>query len=199
MELKEGAFAVGLARKAIEEWVANREKIERPECGKRFLAKSGVFTTIYTYPERELRGCIGFPSPIMPLADAIIEAAVCAAEDPRFSPVGRSELDEIVVEVSVLTVPEKIVVQKPEDYPKKIKIGRDGLIIRKGSSSGLLLPQVPVEYDWDAETFLAHLCMKACLPAGAWKEKGASILCFRSEIFGEKKPRGAVEKAGKNV
>jgi hypothetical protein len=195
MDVKNGEFAVKLARKSMEAWVLKGEKLARPKCQAPFLAKSGAFVTLYTYPHRDLRGCIGFPEPVMPLADAVIEAAICASNDPRFPPLDGNELARTIVEVSVLTPPEKIGVKNPGEYPGRIKIGRDGLIIKKGACSGLLLPQVPVEYGWNAETFLRHLCEKACLPESAWKDKDSEIFRFRSEIFAETSPKGAIEKA----
>jgi len=195
MDLKQGEFAVKFARRVIETWVGEGKELARPkETPKDFLAKFGVFTTLYTYPERDLRGCIGLPYPYKPLIDAIIEAAISATQDPRFIELGKGELGNIIIEVSILTPPEKITASRPEDYPRKIKIGRDGLIIKKGMHSGLLLPQVPVEYGWDAKTFLEHLCNKAFLPPDAWLSRDAEIFCFRSQIFGEKKPRGRIEK-----
>jgi hypothetical protein len=194
MDIMHGEFAVKLARRALERWTMKGEMLQRPECGREFAAKSGVFTTIYTYPKKELRGCIGFPTPVMPLVDAIIESAVSAAQDPRFPDIRKEELKKIIVEVSVLTKPEKIIVKSPEEYAGQIKIGRDGLIIRRGMHSGLLLPQVATEYAWDAKTFLENLCMKASLPPDAWSSPGAEIFRFRSEIFGEKKPAGKIEK-----
>lgn len=199
MNTKQGEFAVRLARKAIDEWVGKGERIERPKCDKCFLVKSGVFTTLYTYPGRDLRGCIGFPSPVLPLVDGIIEAAISATQDPRFPSLDKSELDKIIIEVSILTKPEKISVKKPEEYTKKIRIGRDGLIIRRGMHSGLLLPQVPAEYKWDVKTFLGHLCMKAMLPSDAWCAIGTEIFTFRSGIFGEKKPNGSIEKMAAKI
>lgn len=196
MNASHGEFAVKLARRALERWTTKSEMIRRPDkVSREFLEKSGVFTTLHTYPERELRGCIGFPTPVMPLVDAIIESAVSAAQDPRFPDLDKSELKKIIVEVSILTKPQTINAKKPEDYAKKIIIGRDGLIIRKGFHSGLLLPQVATEYGWDARTFLEHLCMKASLPADAWTSPGAEIFSFHSEIFSEKKPNGKIEKA----
>jgi hypothetical protein len=190
MNLKQGAFAVRLARTSLEAWVAKGERMERPKCGKDFLVKSGVFVTLHTYPERDLRGCIGFPYPYLPLAEAVIEAAISAAQDPRFPPLDQSELGKVIVEVSVLTPPEKLAAKTPDECCRKIKIGRDGLIIKKGMHSGLLLPQVATEYGWDAKTFLAHLCDKAFLARDAWLSKDAQLFRFRSEIFCEKKPRG---------
>jgi len=195
MDLKQGEFAVKFARRVIEAWVAEGKELGKPEkTPKDFLVKSGVFTTLYTYPERDLRGCIGLPYPHKPLIDALIEAAISATQDSRFIGLGKGELGKIIIEVSILTPPEKITASRPEDYPMEIKIGRDGLIIKKGMHSGLLLPQVPVEYGWDVKTFLEHLCNKAFLPSDAWLSRDAEIYSFRSEIFGEKKPRGRIEK-----
>jgi uncharacterized protein (TIGR00296 family) len=100
------------------------------------------------------------------------------------------------VEVSVLTRPELIEVKSPDEYPKKIRIGRDGLIIESGFQSGLLLPQVPVEWKWDADEFLDNLCMKAGLAPGTWKEEGVRIYSFRSVIFSEESPGGEVAAQG---
>lgn len=195
MNASQGEFAVKLARRALERWTTKGEMIGRPDkVSREFLEKSGVFTTLHTYPERELRGCIGFPTPVMPLVDAIIESAVSAAQDPRFPDLQKEELKKVIVEVSILTKPQKISVKNPDDYPKKIIIGRDGLIIRKGFHSGLLLPQVATEYGWDARTFLEHLCMKASLPSDAWSSPGTEIFSFHSEIFSEKRPGGKIEK-----
>lgn len=194
MNLKDGEFAVKFARKTIEMHVSERKKPEVPKVPGMFKEKSGVFTTLYTYPGHELRGCIGLPYPSKPLIDAITDSAVSVTRDPRFPALERGELDKIVIEVSILTKPEKILVKKPEEYMEKIKIGRDGLIIRNGMQSGLLLPQVPVEYGWDVKTFLEHLCMKAFLPPDAWTYEGTEIFRFRTEIFREKEPGGKIEK-----
>jgi len=144
----------------------------------------GVFVTLYK--NKQLRGCIGFPEPIFPLFEAIIKAARSAAfEDPRFPPLQKEELKHIKIEVSVLTVPALIKVKKPEDYLKKIKIGKDGLIIRSTLGSGLLLPQVATEYKWGVEEFLRHLCEKARLKQNAWKDKNNQIYKFQAQIFKE--------------
>lgn len=160
----------------------------------RFRKKSGVFVTLNTYPDRDLRGCIGYPEPIMPLVGAVIDSAVsAAARDPRFVPVTARELGHIVVEVSLLTPPELVKVKDPREYLKAIIIGRDGLIADNGFGRGLLLPQVPVEQGWDVHEFLDHTCMKARLPADAWTEKGTRLYRFTAEIFDEIAPGGNVE------
>ena len=127
------------------------------------------------------------------LFEALEGAAISAAtEDPRFSPVKYEELDSITFEVTVLTPPEKITVSKPEEYISKIKVGRDGLIVRNRYSSGLLLPQLPVEYNWDEKEFLEHTCEKAGLSRDCWKEPDTEIQKFEGIVFKEEEPNGLV-------
>jgi uncharacterized protein (TIGR00296 family) len=177
-----------IARQAIELWVRRRQKLRPGKYPKDFDRKSGVFVTIHTYPGRELRGCIGFPEPSLRLIDALVEAAIASTHDPRFPPLKGDELDRIIVEASVLTKPESINVDDPRNYPKKIRIGRDGLIVRKGSRSGLLLPQVATDHGLDEKGFLMHVCLKAGLPPDAWLGKDVRIFRFRSLVFSEKEP-----------
>ena len=95
-------------------------------------------------------------------------------------------------EVTVLTPPEKIHVSDPIEYVSNIKVGRDGLIVKHGSQSGLLLPQVPIEYGWNEEDFLSHTCEKAGLPRECWKEKETQIQKFEGIVFKEEMPNGKV-------
>ncbi|MEM2870437.1 MAG: TIGR00296 family protein [Thermoplasmata archaeon] len=192
--IEEGKLAVSIARGAVEAFVVGEREYRPPqELPASFRQKAGVFVTLSTYPERELRGCIGYPEPVLPLIDALVDAARSAAlRDPRFPPVSPDELDRIVVEVSLLTPPEPIKVKNPREYLKVVKIGRDGLIVDNGLSRGLLLPQVPVEWGWDVHEFLDHTCMKAGLPASAWMEKDTRLFRFTAEIFDEKEPRGEI-------
>ncbi|MCD6591207.1 MAG: TIGR00296 family protein [Candidatus Aenigmarchaeota archaeon] len=200
MNRKEGEFAVKLARNAIELWVKEKKHMRIPKEHPRIFSKNmGAFTTIHTYPDHNLRGCIGIPYPEKPLVEAIVESAVSATMDPRFPELRKDELDSVVVEVSILTNPEKIVVSNPEEYLKKIKIGRDGLIIKRGIFSGLLLPIVPVEQRWNVEEFLVNLCYKAGLPPDAWFDRETEIYKFQSIVFAEKKPRGKIIKLLDNV
>lgn len=179
--MKEGAY-VRLAREAIES-AFTKKSIARPE-GKKFSEQHGVFVTLTK--EGELRGCIGYPQATYPLAKGIIKAAKAAAfEDPRFPPLEPEELGEIRVEVTVLSEAQPIHVQRPEEYLQKITIGRDGLIIRNSYHTGLLLPQVPVEYGWNTETYLEHLCTKAGLPKDAWKDTKTEIKAFQGTIHTE--------------
>ena len=168
---------VGIARDAVAEHVAGRKggapRVEDlPEA-------SGAFVTLKK--KGELRGCIGTLECRAPLAEEVARVAVCAArEDPRFEPVRASELDEIDVEVSVLGPLEEI---DPFD-PAAIVVGVHGLVVERGYRRGLLLPQVATELNWDRETFLAHTCLKAGLPADAWRS-GAKVYRFAAEVFGD--------------
>jgi len=198
----EGKFLVKLARKTIETYLLEKKKIKPPEdTPEKLKQNSGVFVTINKLVgekkkrEHELRGCIGFPMPIKPLVEATIDAAIEAAfHDPRFSPLDADELDDIVVEVSILTPPKKLEVSDPREYPLKIKIVRDGLIIRYGFYSGLLLPQVPVEYNWNVEEFLSYTCLKAGLPPDSWLDEDVKIYKFQAIIFEEEKPYGSIKQ-----
>ena len=188
----DGAFLVKTARRAVTEFLSNgnRMKLES-ELEEKFSFNSGVFVTLNN-PDG-LRGCIGFPMPEKKLSHAIIEGAIAAAtEDPRFPSVKTNELNGIVFEVTVLTPPVEIDVSDPMEYLEKIKVGRDGLIIRHSFSSGLLLPQVPVEYGWNVEEFLQHTCEKAGLARDTWKNESVKIEKFEGIIFKEETPNGAI-------
>jgi len=188
----DGVFLVKTARKAVTEFLSNgnRMKLES-DLEEKFSFNSGVFVTLNN-PDG-LRGCIGFPMPEKKLSHAIIEGAIAAAtEDPRFPSVKTNELNDIVFEVTVLTPPVEIDVSDPMEYLEKIKVGRDGLIIRHSFSSGLLLPQVPVEYGWNVEEFLQHTCEKAGLARDTWKNESVKIEKFEGIIFKEETPNGAI-------
>jgi uncharacterized protein (TIGR00296 family) len=195
---EEGKFLIELARKAVEEYLKNRKRISVPEnVSEKLMQPCGVFVTINSIKrgEKELRGCIGYPYPTDPLTQAIIQSAISAAtEDPRFYPLSLNELDKVVFEISVLTPPKKIEVQKPNEYPTKIKIGEDGLIVERGMFKGLLLPQVPVEWEWNEEEFLCQCCIKAGLPPGNWLLDGTKLYKFQAIIFEEETPKGEVKR-----
>lgn len=182
---EEGGLLVKMARKAIETYVKDGKVIEIPEnLPSTFTEDRGTFVTLHS--KGELRGCIGYPEPVKPLIQAVVEVAIGAAtEDPRFPRVTLSELDEIQIEVSVLTKPVLFEVKKPVDLIEKIKVGEDGLIVEMGIYRGLLLPQVPVEWGWDVEEFLANTCMKAGLSPDCWLQEGVKIYSFQSQIFEE--------------
>ena len=181
----DGKELVEAVRLIVTEFLTNKNKKKlSDDFQSRFSFKSGVFVTLND--RSGLRGCIGFPLPQKRLCDALVDAAISAAtEDPRFSEVKQSELDEITFEVTVLTPPIEIKVSDPLEYPTQIRVGRDGLIVKHGIYSGLLLPQVPVEYGWTEEEFLGHTCEKAGLPRDIWKDPKTEVLRFEGIIFKE--------------
>ena len=140
-----------------------------------FLA--GAFVTLRI--KGQLRGCIGYPEPELPLTEVVQRCAVSAAiADPRFPPLSPAEWNDVDLELSVLGPIE------PVDHISEVVVGRDGLIVEFGRRRGLLLPQVAVEWKWNAEEFAAQTCVKAGLPPDAW-QKGARLFKFEAEVFGE--------------
>jgi len=198
LSLEEGKFIVNLARNAVKTYLETGRTVDAPEnTPKKLFERCGVFVTINSVKngDKKLRGCIGYPYPTSPLVEAVIDSAVNAAtQDPRFYPLSLSELGKVVFEVSVLTPPEAVEVENPGEYSAKIKVGEDGLIVEKGAYKGLLLPQVPVEWEWCEEDFLCQCCVKAGLPPDSWLTKGAKIYKFQAIIFEEETPQGEVKR-----
>ncbi|MBN2230828.1 MAG: TIGR00296 family protein [Candidatus Thorarchaeota archaeon] len=198
----DGAILVKLARNTVDKYVAERIKPSVPnDVPKHLTTKSGVFVTLnsITGNHVSLRGCIGRPYPTQPLVEAVIDSAVdSAVHDSRFPPVSPRELDTILVELSVLTPPKKIKYSNPEELLNQVEVGRDGLIASRGMWRGLLLPQVPVEWEWNTKQFLEHTCNKAGLPPDAWKDLKTEFMSFQAEIFGEEKPKGSIMRDPKH-
>lgn len=189
----EGEAAVRLARWAIEDHLRD-ENIPRPQVPDGLSRKAGAFVTVNTYPEEELRGCIGYYDAVLPLEKAVVQAAISACHDPRFPPLALEELSRVVTEVSLLTVPEILRAARPTDYPAVVLVGRDGLIVKHGRSAGLLLPQVPVEWGWDSTEFISQACLKAGLLPDSWFEPGTEIYTFQAQVFREVSPAGPVAR-----
>jgi len=195
-ELQDGEYLIKLARKSMESYLETGKEIKPPiDAPEKLTRKCGVFTSLHTL-EGNLRGCIGYPEPVFPLIKATIGSAINAAtRDPRFPPVTRKELNHLLIEITVLTPPEKIEVKDPKDYPNEIEVGKDGLIVRKDFFSGLLLPQVAVDWDWNEEQFLSQCCVKAGLTPDEWIcDENVEISRFQAEVFEETKPKGQVVK-----
>ncbi len=198
-DLNVGRALVMLARKAITEYVVNGVRI-RPSSSdvpeSLFKDNYGVFTTIEMLTDSEtyeLRGCIGFPRGYNNVVDAVIESAIAAAtQDPRFEPLRRDELDKIVIEVSILSPLEELRVRSPKEYLSRVVVGVHGLVVQRGLFSGLLLPQVPVEYCWDTIMFLNETCVKAFLPPNCWLDEETRVYVYEAQIFRELKPGGDV-------
>ncbi len=175
--IKEKDALLAVARNAIKLYLNTGKKVYPKTDNPDFLEKRGVFVTLHV--NGNLRGCIGYPLPYKSLIEAIVDNAISAAtEDWRFIPVSIEELDNLNIEISVLTVPVKI-----EKY-SDIIVGKHGIIISKGSKKGLLLPQVPVEQNWDLEEYLSNGCLKAGLPPNEWRN-GVEIEVFEAIVFSE--------------
>ena len=195
MLMKQADFLIKELRRAIDTYLKDA-RIAKINCSESwFLEKRGAFVTIKTYPEQELRGCIGYIEPVYPLGEIAVRAAISAAvDDPRFETLRREELENMVLEISVLTKPTEINTQSHEKLLGEINIGKDGLIVSQGSKTGLLLPQVSTENKMKKEEFLAHTCIKAGLPPGSWMGKDTKIQKFQAEVFFETAPGGKVVK-----
>jgi len=173
---EEQLFIMDLAESTVEAVVRNQKPPVPKEIPTKMKTKRGAFVTLEKMGQ--LRGCIGYILPIYPLYETVMSVAESAAlKDPRFPAVAPSELDDISVEVSVLTVPREI------SDPSIIEVGKHGIIIKKGYYQGLLLPQVATDYGWDRETFLEHTCLKAGLPRDAWKDTQTEIQIFSAQVF----------------
>ncbi len=175
-----------LARSSLDHFVraGRRLRPEQPFTGGLALP-CGAFVSLHT-KEGELRGCIGHMVGDGPLGDLILELAISAGtRDPRFPPVTAGELDDLVYEVSVLS-------PMVATDPAAVEVGRHGLYVRRGARSGVLLPQVAVEWGWDREMFLTQTCRKAGLSERAWREPGTEVLCFTAQVIREE-PRPSSE------
>ncbi|MBU3906625.1 MAG: TIGR00296 family protein [Nanoarchaeota archaeon] len=176
---EQGQELIQLARKAIESKFSG-EKVIVPD-KKEFRQARGVFVTLNK--KGKLRGCIGFPHASFAVGEAVVKAAKSAAfEDPRFAPLEKDEINGIKIEVSVLTEPSEI----KGSPAKEIEVGKDGLICECLGFSGLLLPQVAVEYKMNKIQFLEAVCEKAGLPKDFWQNKNAKFYKFQAQIFKEK-------------
>ena len=195
---EEGEFLVRLARKAVERYIKTGEVTRVPkDTPAKLMQRCGVFVTLnkLRHDKKDLRGCIGYPYPTAMLVQAIIECAISSAtRDPRFPPFSLDELDEVVLEVSLLTPPELVKVENSKNVSSKIEVGKDGLIVERGFYKGLLLPQVPVENKWDEEEFLCRCCIKAGLPPDNWLLEKTKVHKFQAIIFEEESPRGKVKR-----
>ncbi len=143
-----------------------------------FKEMCGAFVTIHI--NKKLRGCIGYIKGIKTIPETVKDMAKASAfQDPRFPPLTKEEFENIDLEISIMSPIEEV-----SDI-SEIVVGRDGLIISQGSRSGLLLPQVATEYNWNVKEFLEHTCYKAGLPADAWQWKDTKIEKFSAQVFGE--------------
>jgi len=176
---KEKKTLLMIARRTLEEYLREAKKPTFEVSEPALKEKRGVFVTLHE--KGRLRGCIGHLMPVDELYKAVSRMAIeSATADPRFPPVSPEELNEIEIEISVLTVPAKI------KSIEEIELGRDGVIIKRGMRQGVFLPQVATETGWSKEEFLGHLARdKAGLEAEAWKDQDTGIFTFQAEVFSE--------------
>lgn len=143
--------------------------------------KRGVFVTLTLHGD--LRGCIGNIEPVYPLYEAVMRNAhESAFGDPRFSPLEPEEFEELEIEISVLTVPEKIEYDSSQDLLEKLRPGKDGIVIEKGMYKSTYLPQVWEDIE-DKKMFLSSLCMKAGLDPDEWMQGSCDIYKYEVEKF----------------
>ncbi len=198
LSLDQGRTLVSIARMSVDSFV--KTGLVDPASTPRepyLRERRGVFVTLNTAGRGAagLRGCIGFPYPVKELGSALLEAAIAAvSDDPRFPPVTPTELESVLVEVSVLSEPQEIRLARPQDMLSHIQIGTDGLIVSDGFRSGLLLPQVATDFGLGPVDFISEACAKAGFLPDTWLTNGVTMKKFQTEIFAEELPRGPIRR-----
>ena len=169
-----------IARESITSYVKDGKRKIFTESDPLLNKSMGAFVTLHE--AGELRGCIGNIAGTGPLHNTIADMAIEAATgDPRFQHISPEQIDKIDIEISVLSPLKKI------KSPDEINIPGHGVVVRRGSRSGVYLPQVADETGWNKEEFLTSLCAhKAGLPRDAWKDPATELYTFTAEVFGEK-------------
>ncbi len=193
LDAKEKQALMTIARNSVESAVRDGKLYECSPGGLEALTRDrGAFVTLKK--KGELRGCIGYITPLKPLCMTVRDvAAMAALRDPRFSPVAATELSELEYEVSVLSPLRRVT-----DW-KQIQVGRDGLLVREGESQGVLLPQVASEEHWDRMTFLDQTCVKAGLPRRCWQKDDTDVFQFSALVFGQPHAPDAVMPADQSA
>jgi AmmeMemoRadiSam system protein A len=169
-----------IARESIEAALdGRRPELDPSQLDGTLTRPSGAFVSLHT-KDGDLRGCIGSIQAVAPLCEAVVANAINAAfRDPRFYPLRKDEVANVEIEISVMSP------IGPVSDIAEIEVGRDGLIVTRGSRKGLLLPQVATQYGWDRETFLRQTCVKAGLPAESWRSGDCLVEKFSAEVFSE--------------
>jgi AmmeMemoRadiSam system protein A len=195
---KEQRFLLDAARRTIIDYVTRGQTPSIPCNIPKLNEKCGAFVTLHQ-KDGALRGCIGYIEPVKPLIQTIIDMAVaCSTRDPRFTPVTSDEFHKLDLEISVLSPLQQI------QTPEKIQVGVHGLLVKRDYASGVLLPQVAVEFGWDRLRFLKETCRKAGLPPDAWRQPDAKLYLFSAQVFGgglmesadAPEERGSVDREG---
>jgi hypothetical protein len=169
------------ARRTLEEYLRHRRTPAIEDAAPKLFEPGGAFVTLHR--GRSLRGCIGTFDASDPLLGTVQRMAIAAAtHDPRFPPVTREELDELHLEISVLSPLRRAAAEE-------VEVGTHGVYVTRGAFRGVLLPQVATEHGWDRRTFLEHTCLKAGLSPDAWQDPETVIEVFSAQVFGEPAPR----------
>lgn len=176
---KERSALINIARKSVETAVRQGKLYEcSPEGFQALTLDRGAFVTLKE--KSGLRGCVGYIAPMKPLCMTVRDTgALAAVRDQRFPPVRASELPLLEYEISVLSPLRRVT-----DW-KQIQVGRDGLLVWKAESEGVLLPQVATEERWDRDTFLNQACVKAGLPERCWQDEDTDVFKFTAVVFGQ--------------
>jgi AmmeMemoRadiSam system protein A len=168
-----------LARDTLVQYLGEGRLPEFVTDSATLLEPCATFVTLRRRGSGELRGCRGECQARQPLVEAVMNMAIAAAtDDSRFPPVTLDEVPDLEIEISALTPLRPI-------RAEEVEVGRHGVMIIKGFSSGLLLPEVPVRYGWDHGEFLGWVCRKAGLPEDAWQAEDSQLLGFEAEVWGE--------------
>ncbi len=179
----EKAALLKLAKDTLDAYFANKPSpvCTSPDDG--LIARKGAFVSLHR--EGDLRGCIGQLYSDQELHKVVQHCALSAAlEDPRFPPVAQDELENLDIEISVLSPFRRI------RNIEEVEVGKHGLYIVQGPFRGLLLPQVATEFRWDRKKFLEQTCRKAGLPESAWRDPHAEIYIFEAEVFSDSRSSG---------
>jgi AmmeMemoRadiSam system protein A len=169
---------VEIARRSIASVILERRVPEFPPFPAKFSEPRGAFVSLYC--GGKLRGCVGQVEDPGPLADVVARVAISAAlHDSRFAPITPQEVPALKIEISVLSVPERI-------SPEAIVAGRHGLLVVRGTCRGVLLPHVASARNWSGERLLEETCVKAGLAGDIWHDPATAIFGFTAEVFSEK-------------
>jgi len=201
LTIEEATFLLKLARRLVTESVSDETGEEEKVAFKTLREKRGVFVCLREFEKSAKRAgkviiSSGYPLPIFPIVEAVENASLnISIHILRSSLREISEfLKDVIFELTILTVPKKILVEQPIGYPREIEIGRDGLIVQRNFYTGAILPKVAIEKRWNAIEFLSECCMEAKLAADAWLEEGTSVYKFQTNVYVELEPSGKAVK-----
>ncbi len=184
-----GELAVKFARAAIDAEV--KGCADFPLLTEVFEEPCGVVVSLSTFPDGCDRGSVGYPEAVYPLSYSLENASMGVCHDLKFSDLEECELENVCVQVTFLTEPVLLDVPKNKVH-EQIEIGRHGLMLISGKDRAVLLPNSPIEWNWDIDEYLKHLSIKAGLPKDGWKFYDTQLFVFETVSFKEKEPHGNI-------